>query len=90
MFRLARALVADPEALPVTDDPLARSAVSQVASELDAYDRLLFARVRTKPQDSSARAGVEAAVAHRLQMARAQLADGITAITSASRSRQDD
>jgi hypothetical protein len=88
LFRVARALVADPDLAPVASDPVTQSAAAQVASEFDDYDRQLFARVRSKPRDSSSRAGVEAAVAHRIELARRQLVGGIAAVTAAARPRR--
>lgn len=83
ILQLARALVADPESPPMSGDPVTQAAASQVGSALDDYDRQLFARVRQKPLDSPSRAGVEEAVAYRIQSARAQLRAGLAAISSA-------
>ncbi len=63
---LARAIIADRDTVPHTEDALLRQAVTRVVEGLDDYLRDLIKRTSELPDDAPAREGLEQALARRI------------------------
>ncbi len=77
--RLASALVTD-LCPPRSADPLLDAAVACVASQLDAYDRVVLLRAQAQAVSSPSRVGAESALVHRISCMRGELIVAILAL----------
>jgi hypothetical protein len=67
---LARELIREPSAVPVSEDMDLSAAVAAVAAELDEYDLRLISQVRDEPASPRKREVLEQAMAQRIEQRR--------------------